>query len=384
MVTFHKKGYLYLYEPYYPFYKMKNNYSQIQDFLNDDSFVKYVLFGEGDSKWRQYRTVNPEKLAIFEQSIKLIEEIRSIEMSEGDDLDSKKVWQKIKVTIEEQNDNKVEKVIIWERIILRIAASVSILLCLGYFLYYKQSKEGLTYQMLVENLENKEVIQLERYNDGANPLKVNLEDGSIVTLEKESKLSYPTNFQKDKRMVILEGEALFEIAKNPEKPFYVYANEIVTKVLGTRFSIKAKENGKDVIVNVISGKVSVYNQRKINFKDPESNAVILLPNQRAIFSRENKLINKQLVDVPLPVIDNLQQSLPIEFDDVSVSQVLEVVQKIYKVKIIYNEEDLSDCMITTRLQNESLYDQLDLICKIIGGSYKEVDAQIVLETKGCK
>ena len=102
--------------------------------------------------------------------------------------------------------------------------------------------------MLVENLENKEIIQIERYNNGANPLKINLEDGSIVTLEKQSKLSYPTHFQKNKRMVILEGEALFEIAKNPEKPFYVYDNEIVTKVLGTRFSIKDKENGKDVIL----------------------------------------------------------------------------------------------------------------------------------------
>ncbi|MEY4541725.1 MAG: hypothetical protein RLZZ306_3482 [Bacteroidota bacterium] len=364
---------------------MKNNYSQIQDFLNDDSFVKYVLFGEDDSKWRQYRTVNPEKLAIFEQSIKLIEEIRSIEMSEGGDLDSKKVWQKIKGTIEERNENRFEKVILWERLILRIAASISILFILGYFIYNNQSDEKLTYKMLAANVDNNDG-QIEKKNESSEPLKINLEDGSLVILQKESKLSYPSHFQKDKRMVILEGEALFEIAKNPNKPFYVYANEIVTKVLGTSFNIKAPESGKDIIVNVISGKVSVYSQRKINFKDPESNALILLPNQKAVFSRENKIINKQLVEVPLPVKDDLKQSipLPIQFDEVSVNQVLEVIQKIYKVKIIYNEDELANCLITTRLQNESMYDELDLICRIIGGSYKEIDAQIVLESKGCK
>jgi transmembrane sensor len=363
---------------------MKNNYSQIQDFLNDDSFVKYVLFGEDNNKWEQYRRVNSEKSTIFDQSKKLIEEIRSIEMSENEEVDAKKIWQKMKLTIGERYENKVVKVILWEKLILKIAASISILFGIGYFIYYNQTKEQLTFQMLVANLENKEIIQIEKNNDGTSPLKINLEDGSIVTLEKNSKLSYPTHFQKDKRMVILEGEALFEIAKNPEKPFYVYANEIVTKVLGTSFSVKATENGKDIIVKVISGKVSVYNQRKINFKDPESNALILLPNQKAIFSRDDKLINKQLVDVPLPVKDNLQQSLPIEFDEASVNQVLEVIQKLYKVKIIYNEEELANCLITTRLQNESLYDQLDLICKIIGGTYKEIDAQIVLESKGCK
>ena len=362
---------------------MKNNYSQIQDFLNDDSFVKFVLFGEDDNRWKQYRTVNPEASMIFDSAKKLIEEIRSIEVSNNGELDRKKVWQKIKSTLKERNEEKVSKVISWEKIILRIAASVSILFISGYFIYDNQSKEKLTYRMLVADVSNSE-IQIEKKNESLEPLKINLEDGSVVTLQKESKLSYPKNFQKDKRMVILEGEALFEIAKNPEKPFYVYANEIVTKVLGTSFNIKASESGKDVIVNVISGKVSVYSQRKINFKDPESNALILLPNQKVVFSRDNKIINKQLVEVPLPVKDDLKQSHPIEFDEVSVNQVLEVIQKIYKVKIIYNEDELANCLITMRLQNESMYDELDLICRIIGGSYKEIDAQIVLESKGCK
>ena len=362
---------------------MKNNYSQIQDFLNDDSFVRFVLFGEDEEKWRQYRMVDSKRTAIFDQAKKLIEEIRFAEVSNSDELDSKKVWQKIKVTIGENYQNNDKKVILWDKLIFRIAASIAILFLVGYFVYNGKSTDKLSYQMLVSNLESNE-IQIEKINNESTPLNIKLEDGTVITLEKNSKLSYPSHFQKDKRMVILEGEAFFEIAKNPSKPFYVYSNEIVTKVLGTSFRIKATENGKDIVVNVVSGKVSVFNQRKINFNDPENSAIILLPNQQGTFNRESKQISKQLTEIPLPVKENKDLIFPIEFDDVSVNQVLETLQKVYKVKIIYNEDDLSNCIITTKLNNESLYDQLDLICQVIGGSYKEIDAQIVLESKGCK
>jgi hypothetical protein len=76
--------------------------------------------------------------------------------------------------------------------------------------------------------------------------------------------------------------------------------------------------------------------------------------------------------------------VPTQFDEVSVNQIFEVIEKRYGIKLIFNEELLSKCIITTKLRDESLYDQLDLICSIIGGTYKEVDAQIVIESKGCK
>jgi hypothetical protein len=89
------------------------------------------------------------------------------------------------------------------------------------------------------------------------------------------------------------------------------------------------------------------------------------------------------VEIPMPITDKTNENLPTEFDDVAISKILEVMEKRYGVKIIFNGEVLSNCFITTKLRNESIYDQLDLICKIIGGTYKEVDAQIVIESKGC-
>lgn len=61
-----------------------------------------------------------------------------------------------------------------------------------------------------------------------------------------------------------------------------------------------------------------------------------------------------------------------------------MIEARYGVTIVYNEDALGGCFITTVLGNESLFEKLDLICGIIGATYKEVDAQIVIESKGCK
>jgi len=77
-------------------------------------------------------------------------------------------------------------------------------------------------------------------------------------LAPKSKITYPENFENDRRLVILSGEATFDISKDPTKPFLVMANEVTTKVLGTRFNVKAFEEMKDVVVSVQEGKVSVF------------------------------------------------------------------------------------------------------------------------------
>ncbi len=62
------------------------------------------------------------------------------------------------------------------------------------------------------------------------------------------------------RDVYLSGEAFFEVTKNPDRPFRVFANEIVTKVLGTSFTVRSFENDTTIQVIVRTGKVTVYSQ----------------------------------------------------------------------------------------------------------------------------
>jgi transmembrane sensor len=360
---------------------MKYNYTKIEDFLNDDSFVQWVLFKTDNEKWNTFMNENHNKNFLIEEARQYILEIKNNEDSQT--LNQQNVWNNIMIDIR-GDDNGYAVVPIWRRPIFSWAASIFLLLGIGFMAWNVYQKDYETaYYSLVETIEKTNVIT-EVINKNDKPLAVKLEDGSVITLEKNSRLSYPIHFDKDKRMVILSGEAFFDIAKSPKRPFYVYANEVITKVLGTSFRIRAYEDDKKVTVKVKTGKVSVYNQGKLLLDDPELNALIVLPNQQAIYSRQTENLNKRLVEVPMPITEDVTSALPSKFDEVSVVKIFEIIEKRYGVKLIFNESIMAQCFITTKLNDVSLYDQLDLICEIVGATYKEVDAQILIESKGCK
>ena len=83
---------------------------------------------------------------------------------------------------------------------------------------------------------------------------VNLPDGSVVHLNSESKLSYPSFFDKDKRRVTLEGEAFFEVRKDSEHGFVISTpHETKIEVLGTSFNVEAFEKDDFVSTTLIEG-----------------------------------------------------------------------------------------------------------------------------------
>jgi ferric-dicitrate binding protein FerR (iron transport regulator) len=362
---------------------MTNQFKNIQDFLNNDDFVAWVLHTQNDSFWQKFLIENPEKQAMIEEAKQLLEEIRAFEANQPTKLNQHRVWARLKESMQEETEIDRPKFHILHSQAFRWAASVIFILgFIGAYFLWNEPK-NVSYNSLVSSIEEKQ-LWVEYINDKATPKTINLEDGSSVILEKNSKISVPKKFDADKRTVILSGEAFFEIAKNPRRPFYVYANEVITKVLGTSFRVRAFEDDKKITVKVKTGKVSVFSQNKHLLNTPESKGLILLPNQQAIYNRPTDVMSKHLVETPMPLINIDATALPEYFDEQPVSSILEVIEKRYGVKIIYDEELLSRCVVTTRLRDESLYEQLDLICTIIGATYKEVDAQIVFESEGCQ
>jgi ferric-dicitrate binding protein FerR (iron transport regulator) len=279
------------------------------------------------------------------------------------------------------NETKVASA--WPLNLLKLVSVFFVVFYVGFLVWQSIPTQSINYTDLVGSFNNKNQL-IEVKNSQTKPLIITLEDGSKIHLSKNSRISYPIHFDKENRTVFLSGEAFFDITRNPKKPFFVYSNEIITKVLGTSFTIKAFEKDVNVTVSVKTGQVNVYNQRRINVSDPETKGIILTPNQKGIFNRDTENLSKALVEKPMPLntieIKNYNQS----FDEVPVSQVINSLATLYGIKIIYHDEQLSKCIITTRFKNEPLPDKLDLICQLIGGSYKEVDAQIIIESKGCK
>lgn len=362
---------------------MPNQFKNIQDFLNDDGFVAWVLHTQNDSFWQQFISENPDKQVMIQEAKQLLEEIRAFEAQQATKLNQNRVWAKLTESIEKETESVKPQFRIFHSQVFRWAASVIFILGFVGGYYWLNEPKNVSYRSLVSSIEEKQAW-VEYINDKTTPKTINLEDGSFVVLEKNSKISVPKHFEADKRTVILSGEAFFEIAKNPRRPFYVYANEVITKVLGTSFQVRAFEDDKKITVKVKTGKVSVFSQNKHLLNTPESNGLILLPNQQAIYNRPTDMLSKHLVEAPMPLLPNDTEALPEYFDEQSVPKILNVIEKRYGVKIFYDEELLSRCVVTTRLRDESLYEQLDLICTIIGATYKEVDAQIIFESEGCQ
>lgn len=366
---------------------MKYNNFGLNDFLNDDSFIRWVLYGEDDSLWTKIGENDTTKQKLITEARRLVLQLHDYEANTvNSNINSKSIWSRIEATLnEDESSNEITEH--WYQTIsfgwVKWAAVITVFIGLGWWLLQpKNNYEKITYEELISSVDDKNAL-VERVNTSSIPLRIQLEDGSVITLEKNSKLSYPTHFAADRREVFLSGNAFFEIHKNPIKPFYVYANEVVTKVLGTSFRIQAFEHEKQVLVNVRTGRVAVFKQNRIDLSDPETKGLIVLPNQQALFNRVDESLNRRLVEDPLPVIAE-QKVEKLYLEDQSVSTVLKLIEQRYGIKILYNEELLANCIITTSLGNESLYDKLDVICKTIGASYKEIDAQIIVESQGCR
>jgi len=143
-----------------------------------------------------------------------------------------------------------------KRLICFAAAAAIIGLVISGWLVFFNTNQTFSYE--INRRKNK---LTETVNSTTTPRRINLEDGSYILLDPVSKIAYAKHFGADKREVYLEGSAFFQVAKDATRPFYVYTNEVVTKVLGTSFDVRAFPHDNTIQVQVHTGKVTVYKRK---------------------------------------------------------------------------------------------------------------------------
>jgi transmembrane sensor len=369
---------------------MKNKLSlSIDELLVDESFLNYYYKkDEADIlEWEDWTEDHPEREQLVKGAFLMLDKLSLKWSREQIESKFKSVNGKSDLEIENNTKLKVMRNPLYFR---WVAAAIVIFMGLGWW-YFQNDDTSIIYKELVENTT---IPLLEKENDSEKPLLVTLSDGSSILLQKGSRLSYPETFKNDKREVYLDGEAFFEVAKDSKKPFFVYANELVTKVLGTSFTIKSYKGQKDIQVIVRTGKVSVYRLDEIK-KSTELvgntptaiatktlEGVVIIPNQQINFNKTKSNFSKSLVEQPEMLSDMPRYNF--EFKDVSAVKVFETIQKAYGVTIVYDEDLLKSCPVTASLTDEPLYGKLDLICQAIEAEYQLIDGQIVISSKGCK
>lgn len=204
-----------------------------------------------------------------------------------------------------------------------------------------------------------------------------LKDGSTITLKPQSRLTYLENFGLENRVVFLIGEGYFQIKRDTTKPFFVYAGNLVTKVLGTKFIVKAYE-GKEAEVIVTSGKVMVYE----NIKGKVSKTVYLTPNQKVAYAPVKTVLTPVLVDIPV-VVNPIEHTEDFDFKQATLPSVLDRLKQVYDIDIFMKNKGLEHCYFTGNLNGLSLSEQLDLICKTVEAKYQKYETAIWIDGEGC-
>ncbi|CAA9201734.1 FecR family protein [Flavobacterium collinsii] len=367
----------------------RNKYTEIEDFLSDESFQSWILFKIDNDGWEEWTLESRKRAKLVEDARVLLLAMKVPEHSISPaDLHHalQATWIKIEEKENDNNSTPISKIKFLKKYFLSGIAA-ALIIGLGSLWFYNNQitpdSKVVTYNELIN--ENNEGL-VEQTNNSDKAQIITLSDGSSVLLQPNSKLSYPKIFTGNERKVYLSGEGFFEISKNPKKPFFVYANEIVTKVVGTSFRVKAYSDQPNVEVLVRTGKVRVKSNDLVSRSDQEE--VVLLPNQALRFQRKdlsfNKITNITQDVVLTRSVGNIEQ-LSFEFTDIPVSQIFETIEQAYLVDIDYPKNKLKDCHLTTSLSDQPLMEKLKIVCNSIGNNstFEMNGNQIIIISEGC-
>lgn len=350
-----------------------------EDFLKDEWFRSWVAAKDPDAAvyWTQWVKEHPDKYNDIFQARALFHalgtEHRTLTEQEIDDAIDHTVD-----NIIEQKQDRETKPPLYSGRWLRYAASI--LLVAGVFTFaMKYKSDGSQPVKFYSSV--KQSVWLTETNIDRSPRTVLLPDGSRVVLKPEASLKYKKGLVGQERRTYLTGDAFFEVTRNPQRPFLVVTDKLITKVLGTSFLIQNDKKGKSSSVIVRTGKVSVF-KREINKESGDvSGHVILTPNQSAVFSEKTKQLTKTLSDEPtfLHKIENKH----FVYEDAMIAKVFDDLEAAYGVTILFDHELLRHCQITATLGEEPFYEKLELICLSIRASFRQQNGEIIIDSKGC-
>jgi ferric-dicitrate binding protein FerR (iron transport regulator) len=361
----------------------------IPDFVIDEDFIRWVheQREEDNLFWNTWLQQHPGKHLVIATARRIVDSIQFQQTAVDEQTvegEVSRLLHTITTTRQVQPDPRKGMVISYK---WWYAAAVLLLCVTGtwyFFFHHTSVQQPYAYSSMVAA---KQLI--EHTNTSQKPLVLSLPDGSRLTLASGSRVSYANTFGSSDtarngvtRDVYLLGEAFFEVTKDPNRPFRVFANEIVTKVLGTSFTVRSFEKDTTIQVTVRTGKVSVYAQAAAATTKARSE-IILTPNQQLVYERSEQKFQKVLLNNPAMIAPPVAEKTLV-YDDAPLDKVFSDLSKAYGINIVFDSEVLKNCTVTADLTNESFYRKLVLICSAIDAHYEIIDGQVVIESAGCK
>jgi len=243
-------------------------------------------------------------------------------------------------------------------VFIRVAAALLLLLGAGLTIYHYRSTTKL----------------MAAFTGMGERRDVRLSDGTLVTLNAGSRLTYPQTFEGDDRTVSLEGEAFFNVARDTAKPFIIHTAALQTTVLGTSFNITAYK-GESNVVTVLTGKVKVAGNKG-------GNAVVLHPGQQASESAGGQYLAVKTVEA---ANYTAWENGTIYLDGIGLEALARRLERKYKVSIqIPPSLQANTCLFNGKLMDDKLQHVLEHLHFMSKLEYKMVnDSTVFINNVSC-
>lgn len=230
-----------------------------------------------------------------------------------------------------------------------IAAGIAALVVLGF--------------LILPRLTKTETIEWAEFSTGAEQKAITLADGSVVTLQENSRLEYPKDMQETERTVKLTGEGFFEVEPNSERPFVVEMGEQRVTVLGTSFLIRNRAEARENSVQVATGKV--------RFTAVEGNEILLVKGEGAVYNKEEQAL-REMETVSTNAYAWFSKRL--EFKQTSMDELEEVLETYYQIELEMEGTgtDPLNCQFSGSFANPELEDMLDNIGVVLEAEVEKI------------
>jgi transmembrane sensor len=351
---------------------------EVEDFLHDDFFIDWVLKGtdEHNTFWSEWLLNNPDKKPVVENARFIVSTVtvKPLDTTLSDiEVDEIVEYVKSRLQYNVEDDNVVPFKF-YQSKYFKVAAMLLVLVSIG-FLFVKLKPTRAPQQQV--NTVNSEYLSV--INTSAKSKVVQMSDGSLAVLKPGSGLKYLRSFAK-KRVVILDGEAFFEVHKNPAIPFLVHSNDMVVRVLGTSFTVRSQKDKQEFKVIVNTGKVLVYNNKKATAGTNSENSVTLVPNQQVTYQAQQLKFKKETLPVPLILSEEIAQK-EFTFDNTPFSVIVEKISKVYDVNIEYDKAKLGNISLNASISKKPLDEKVKLICTAVNASFEFIDGRIIISAQ---
>jgi ferric-dicitrate binding protein FerR (iron transport regulator) len=230
--------------------------------------------------------------------------------------------------------------------IIKIAASFVLLFILGYSVFN-----------LIDTKKENNVAEIkwhEKTTRIGEKSTITFLDGTKITLNADSKLKYSNMSIEGKREVYLDGEAYFEVSPNKELPFIVHSGGLSTKVLGTKFNVKAFEGENEIVVSLVEGRVTI---------NANNNEKTLSSKQQLTY--DTKTGKEKISSFNFEEVIGWKENVLV-FNNVSLEKALVKIERAYGVKFELTDESIKRLRINANFENESLW----TIVKVIKSATK--------------